>query len=130
MNLEPRRFIAAFPVGALVAALLVAIVYPTMAAVPSAQNAGASVHRIGHVVYEGGNGTSLQSAVVIKNAKNELEGVRAESEWIAKTHPGWRKHIQALLMIKGRAYDRIEYTTPKGETQTIFFDITDFFGKF
>ena len=53
----------------------------------------------------------------------------AEARWIRKTHPGWRKGGQALLGDKGKSYDRIEYATPDGKTKTIFFDITDFFGK-
>lgn len=86
--------------------------------------------KIGHLVFEGGDGSSLEQAVIIKNAKNEEEGVDAEAKWIRKVHPGWRKGDQALLSEKGKAYDRIEYTTPDGKTKTIFFDITEFFGKF
>ena len=86
--------------------------------------------KIGHLIFKGGNGLSIEQAVIIKNAKNESEGVRAERLWIRKIHPGWRKGRQALLSKKGKQYDRIEYKTPNGETKTIFFDISDFFGKF
>jgi hypothetical protein len=55
--------------------------------------------------------------------------VGAESKWVRKMHPGWRKGTQALLNVKGRSYDRIEYATPDGKTKTIFFDITAWFGK-
>lgn len=86
--------------------------------------------KIGKIVFEGGDGSSIEQAVLIKNASGEEEGVGAESKWIQKMHPGWRKGNQALLSVKGRDYDRIEYTTPKGgETKVIFFDITEFFGK-
>ena len=85
--------------------------------------------KIGHLVFEGGDGISLEQAVIIKNAKGEEEGVDAEAKWIKKIHPGWRKGNQALMNRDGKSYDRIEYTTPERETKTIFFDITDFFGK-
>ena len=81
------------------------------------------------IVYEGGDGSSREKAVVIKGAPNNAAGVRAESDWIRKNHPGWRKRKQSLMSDGTRYYDRIEYTTPQGETKTIYFDITDFFGK-
>lgn len=86
--------------------------------------------KIGKLVFEGGDGSSIETAVIIKNAKNEEEGVDAESRWIKKVHPGWQKGKQALLSDDGKKYDKIEYTTRTGETKTIYFDITDFFGKF
>ena len=85
--------------------------------------------KIGHLVFEGGDGSSIEQAVVIRNAKDEEEGVGAETKWIGKVHPGWRKGDQALLGEKGKRYDQIEYTMPDGKTTTIFFDITEFFGK-
>lgn len=85
--------------------------------------------KIGHFVFEGGNGSSIEQAVIIKHAKNEEEGVGAEAKWIKKVHPGWRKGDQALLGEKEKSFDRIEYTMPDGKKKTIFFDITEFFGK-
>ncbi len=85
--------------------------------------------KIGKIVYEGGDGSSMEKAVIIKNASNEEEGVAAESRWISKVHPGWKKGKQGLFNKNGKAYDKIEYTTPTKEIQTLFFDITDFFGK-
>lgn len=85
--------------------------------------------KIGKLVFEGGDGSSIEQAVVIKNAKDEMEGVDAEDKWVRKIHPGWRKGAQALMSDNGKSYDRIDYTTPKGETKTLFFDITGFFGK-
>jgi uncharacterized protein YcfL len=75
------------------------------------------------------NGSTLESAIVI-NAPNEWDGVKAESIWINQSHPGWKKGSQALLHKEGKMYDQIEYTTPEGETKTIYYDITSFYGKF
>jgi hypothetical protein len=83
--------------------------------------------KIGKIVFEGGDGSSVKQAVVIKNAKDEGEGIDAEQAWINKVHPGWMKGKQSLVDEKGRAYDEIEYATSKGKTKTIYFDITDFF---
>lgn len=81
------------------------------------------------IVYEGGDGSSKEKAVVIKGTPNNAAGVRAESDWIRRNHPEWRKGRQSLMSDETRSYDRIEYTTPQGEIKTIYFDITDFFGK-
>ena len=71
----------------------------------------------------------MASAVIIRNATNESEGVAAESQWIRKVHPGWVKGNQALISKNGRHYDQIDYANPRGRDR-IYFDITDFFGKF
>jgi len=86
--------------------------------------------KIGHLRFEGGDGSSMEKAVIVKNAKNEMEGIDAEAKWIHKLHRRWRKGNQALMRKDGKSYDRIEYTTPDGTKKIIFFDITDFFGKF
>ena len=81
------------------------------------------------IVYKGGDGSSMEQAVIIK-APNNAAGVDAESDWIRKNHPGWRKGNQALVGGDGgKMYDRIDYTTPQGKTITIYFEVTDFFGK-
>jgi len=81
------------------------------------------------ISFQGGDGSSMAKAVVIKGAQNSFTGVAAESRWIRQNHPDWRKMKQALLSEGGKHFDRIEYRTPGGETRTVYFDITDFFGK-
>ena len=71
----------------------------------------------------------METAIVIRGAKGSIEGIVAESLWVAKRHPDWRKDSQALLNNGGKVYDRIGYLTAAGERKTLFFDITDFFGK-
>lgn len=85
--------------------------------------------KIGKITFEGGDGSSIENAVIIKGAKNSSEGVAAESKWVNKVHPGWKKGNQALLSEGDRSYDKIDYVTPSGEAKEIYFDITDFFGK-
>ena len=74
------------------------------------------------VVYEGGDGSSIEKAVVIKGAADTFEGTGAESAWIQSNHPGWEMDSQALLNEGDKDYDRIEYTTPatSGPSRTGF----------
>ena len=119
-------------IAALCALISLALVATSSAATNKLSRAAAKSStpvKIGKLVFEGGDGSSMEKAVVIKNAKGEEEGVAAEDKWIKKVHPGWKKGAQALLNDNGKNYDRIEYATAKGETKTIFFDISDFFGK-
>lgn len=86
--------------------------------------------KIGKITFEGGDGSSFEEAVVIKGAKDTMEGIEAESKWMEKKHRGWEKGDQALVSKDGKHYDRIDYSKPKdGKKMTIFFDITDFYGK-
>jgi hypothetical protein len=81
------------------------------------------------ITFTGGDGTSIENAVIIKGARNTREGIRAEAIWILKNHANWRKDRQALLTpAGGKIYDRIEYVTPTGRS-AIYFEITEFFGK-
>ena len=81
------------------------------------------------ITFGGGDGRSMENAVVIRGARNTLEGVFGEGYWTWKTHPGWRKGRQALLSRDGKRYDLITNKLPDGSQAEIYFDITDFFGK-
>ncbi|MCK5001245.1 MAG: hypothetical protein KAS23_16995, partial [Anaerohalosphaera sp.] len=84
----------------------------------------------GKIEYSGGDGSSMAEAVVITGAIDSMAGVRAERTWIEINHPGWKRSMQSLIQSGKKAYDVNEYTTESGETKTICFDITDFFGKY
>ena len=78
------------------------------------------------IVYEGGDGSSMKNAVVIRGTLNSGEGIRAEYDWINKMHPGWVNRRQSLRSDKkGNYYDVITYSTPQGN-RTVYFNITDF----
>jgi hypothetical protein len=74
-------------------------------------------------------GSSYDTAIVLEEAKNEMSGIEAEHSYIATHYPGWRQAVQSLLNHDGRIYDRIEIVGPKGETKSLYFDITNWFGK-
>lgn len=81
------------------------------------------------IVFSGGDGRSMETAVVISGARNTLEGVFGEGYWTWKNHPGWQKTRQSLLNRDGKRYDLITNKLPDGSQAEIYFDITDFFGK-
>ena len=76
-----------------------------------------------------GDGLSYATAVVIK-AKNETDGVRAEYAWINKHYPQNRRKEQSLDRNGGKPYDLITILLPDQSTLVLYFDISNFFGKF
>jgi hypothetical protein len=82
------------------------------------------------VSFSEGEGSSIDTAVVIIGARSEAVGAKAEYSYLAAHFPGSKVTRQALLSQKGKSYDRLDFTTVEGIEKTIFFDISDFFGKF
>jgi hypothetical protein len=75
------------------------------------------------------DGSSMEKAVIIQ-AKNERAGISAENEWIEKNYPGYFKTMQSLIFNKKRPYDIINIENSEGSTKSIYFNITEFFGKY
>jgi hypothetical protein len=87
------------------------------------------------VTYEGGDGKTVENAIVIKNAENERNGVAAEYAYIAKIHgekfKDWRPAGQSLIIKDDKKIDLIKILfIQKNETVLFYFDITEFYGKF
>lgn len=78
-------------------------------------------------VYE--DGSSFEKAVVI-HEKSESKGIAAEYAWIRANYPGSAVLGQSLLVHKRKPYDRINIKTSDGREMSIYFDISDFYGKF
>jgi hypothetical protein len=83
----------------------------------------------GPVQFGGGDGHSVESAVVIQGAKHEKDGIAAEHLYLSQNFGSWFLKQQVLLNQKGRVYDRMEIADQNGKQRTVFFDITDFFSK-
>lgn len=78
--------------------------------------------------FAGGDGASIETAVVILGAEGSRDGVRAEYVWVAANRPGWEVEMQALVGEGDRMFDVLMLR--KGDqTQSVYFDISDFFGK-
>jgi hypothetical protein len=84
---------------------------------------------LAEISFAGGDGATLQTAIVIVGAAGETDGVRAEYEWLARNRPGATMISQALLNDGGKAYDVLTVQSG-GKEENIYFDITSFFGIF
>jgi len=82
------------------------------------------------ITFKGGDGSSREKAIVILGAKNETRGVAAEYAWLKKHHSKWKVAQQSLIMKKGKKYDVLTCVLPDGQKKEVWFDISDFFGKF
>jgi len=78
---------------------------------------------------EGADGSSYEKAIVIQE-KSETPGVNAEYKWIAEHYPGYSRGMQSLNFYNKKPYDIITIKTKDGEEKKIYFDISNFFGKF
>lgn len=87
--------------------------YPSAAAVPEDQQ----------------DGLSYQTAIFIKETTS-MKGIAAEYEWIKKRYTDYTVKKQSLQMQNGRAYDILTIGFPDKKTLDLYFDISNFFGKF
>ncbi len=83
--------------------------------------------------FEGGDGSSQASAIVIVGAEGESDGVDSEYQYLDMLYgprpEGWTMIQQSLLGDKGKSFDALEIEL-RGKRKTIYFDITAYFGKF
>jgi hypothetical protein len=93
------------------------------------ESTGRSESPVGHLFFSGGDGSSIEQAVVIHGA-TEGTGIRAEYDWIEVQHPHFKRKGQALLNEHGKIYDEVNVETAEGRPKSYYFDITEFFGKF
>ncbi len=79
----------------------------------------------------GGDGSSKERATKIMGAKGESDGVAAEYQYLdlALGKGNWKIEGQALLRVDGARVDELDITTSEGK-KSVYFDITDYFGKF
>ncbi|HEX3578471.1 MAG TPA: hypothetical protein VHY33_07895 [Thermoanaerobaculia bacterium] len=73
-------------------------------------------------------GLSCNSAIVI-NATNEHDGIAQEKAWINENYPGAKEVKQALTTCNDKPADEIDIATANGRTVSLYFDISNFFGK-
>ena len=62
--------------------------------------------------------------------KNESTGVDAEYLWLKKNYPGYKLKQQSLNFHNKKPYDILSIETKEGEEKEIYFDISNFYGKF
>jgi hypothetical protein len=83
-------------------------------------------------LYSGGNGESLETAIIISTG-NATDGVFAEYDYIIRKHglltTGWKLISQGIMESAGGHYDILNIKLGSGEKRSYWFDITKFFGK-
>jgi hypothetical protein len=83
--------------------------------------------------FEGGDGSTKESAIIVLGAKGEQDGVDSEYQYLDLLYgprpTGWTMIQQSLLGDMGQNYDALEIER-SGKRQAVYFDITDYFGKF
>jgi len=82
-----------------------------------------------NTVVAGRDGSSFVKAIIIKET-SETTGVPAEYTWLKEHYPGYRFQQQSLVYDKNTPYDILEIITAQGEKKSVYFDISNFFGKF
>ena len=78
------------------------------------------------ITITGGNGNSLQTAITILGAENNLTGIETEYKIIGKE---WKVLVQILHETEDNFYDKLIVQDAAGTKKEIWFDITDFYGK-
>jgi len=74
-------------------------------------------------------GSSYENAVVIQE-KTEGPGVDAEYKWIREHYPHSKTGSQSLVFKNNKPYDILSIKTADGTEKKIYFDISNYFGKF
>jgi hypothetical protein len=84
------------------------------------------------IIFAGGSGDSREDPIVIKNAPNHLAGVAAEylylQERFGQRDVHWELVFQAFLKGEKRV-DLLTIKLSNGTTKSMYFDISEFFGK-
>jgi hypothetical protein len=81
------------------------------------------------ISYAGGDGSSMEKAIIIQGADDDEDGVEAEYEYLHAHYPGYKRGDQSVEHSNGHSYDILEFTTADGQTKKVYFDITQFFGR-
>jgi hypothetical protein len=86
------------------------------------------------VVFSENGGLSMEDSIIITNAKGDAEGVDAEYYYLekklGKKGVDWNLISQSLVAGEaGRSYDKMDIRLSTGKMITMYFDITDFYGK-
>jgi len=88
----------------------------------------------GGITFSKNSGNSIKDAIVISNAKSDEEGVDAEYAYLEKKYGqrnvDWKLITQSLITNNDKDYDKMDIELSDGTMLTVYFDITDFLGKF
>lgn len=81
----------------------------------------------------GGDGSTQEKAIIILNARDGSEGVKAEYSYVenilGKENVRWTLAFQNFIGDEDKQYDVLHIDLVDGGEKEFWFDITDFFGK-
>ena len=70
---------------------------------------------------KGRDGLSTEKAIIV-------DSIAAEYQWVRENCPGFAPEMQALQQINGKPFDVLTVRSASGESRTIYFDISAFYG--
>lgn len=89
--------------------------------------------QIAGITYSGGDGSAPGEAIVIGGARSHSEGIRAEKRYIARRFgeegSDWCLESQSLFVGDTRVVDELTLEITSGETESLYFEVSDFFGS-
>jgi hypothetical protein len=85
------------------------------------------------VRFAGGDGSSVANAILIKGAHGEMDGTSSEYQYLALLYgpqnTAWKLDQQSLLSNSGKRFDAMAIVLADGTKKTVYFDISEYFGK-
>lgn len=85
------------------------------------------------IKYSGHEGKSIKDAIIISDVDNHFEGINAEYQYIEHKYGrrgvNWLLIRQELLNENQKVYDRIIIQLTNQTEISLYFDLTEFFGK-
>ena len=79
---------------------------------------------------KGGNGSTKEKAIRIIGADTELQGIDVEFNYIERKVGYFEIESQAFLDEGTKKYDRMKVVGITGKKKELWFDITDYYGKY
>jgi hypothetical protein len=101
---------------------------PAAAATPAAQPGPPETRPTTRPVIIPARGLSCRSAIVIE-ATTEQTGIAEEKAWINENYPGATVSKQAHTTCNDKPADQFDIETANGRSVSVYFDISNFFGK-
>jgi len=87
----------------------------------------------GKIWFEGGSGESVDEAIVIRGASHDLVGTWVEFAFLddrfGQMGRDWKRKLHGHGTYGDREVDTVRLEMPNGEQLTLYFDITESFGK-
>jgi hypothetical protein len=85
------------------------------------------------IFFDGGTGETVETAIVVRGARFDLEGTSAEFHWLTQTYGkkdiDWKLSSHSHGNYGGRDIDTFELRLADGTPLTVFFDCTESYGK-